>query len=452
MLDDVIILIVPVYNIGGMLNRNSYSRTNQNGPEAYGFRGNARNLDLNRDFIKADSRNTRAIHALFNRWKPDIFIDTHTSNGADYPYTMTLITNIKERLAPSIRTLLYDDMLPHLFDEMESSGWEMIPYVHARTTPDEGIAVFNDLPRYSMGYGALHHIPSFTTEAHMLKPFKDRVLSTLQFLKTIVSYAATHKKKIRMARNEALIHTRRLEKATLSWSLDLDHPSTLNFKGYTPRREVSAVTGKERLRYDHSAPFEKNIPYYNRYNKDIEVNIPHTYVLPQAYVEIAELLRSNGVMIKRSRRDSLASSQSYRIIDFQTRQAYEGHYLHYDVQVEEVTTPYEVHSGDYVISTDQDARRYIVETLEPQAPDAFFAWNFFDGILMQKEYFSPYVFEDTAARLLATDASLKERFEEKKAIDTEFAVDAYAQLKFIYMNSPHYEDTHMCYPVGRLFD
>ena len=180
-LDDVIILIVPIYNIGGMLNRNSFSRANQNGPEAYGFRGNAKNLDLNRDFVKADSRNAKSMHKLFERWKPDVFIDTHTSNGADYSYTMTLIANMQDRLAPSLQKLIFDDMLPMVYDQMAESGWEMIPYVHARTTPDQGIAAFNDLARYSIGYGALHHIPSFTTEAHMFKPYKDRVQSTYSF-------------------------------------------------------------------------------------------------------------------------------------------------------------------------------------------------------------------------------------------------------------------------------
>ncbi len=451
-LDDVVLLIVPVYNIGGMLNRNSHSRANQNGPESYGFRGNAKNLDLNRDFIKADSRNANGFHQLISRWDPDIFIDTHTSNGADYQYTMTLIANMQDRLSSSLRALVYDDMLPVIYENMKIGDYEMVPYVHVRSTPDEGIAAFNDLPRYSMGYGALHHIPSFTTEAHMFKPYRDRVASTLLFLKSMIMYTADNKKEIRAARVKSIEEYQNLAVVPIKWSLNFDQSSEIMFKGYQAKTEISRVTGKERLVYDRSAPYEKSIPYYNRYKTDHEVEVPKMYVLPQAYHKVAQRLRDNGVIMQRARRDSTASSKSYRITNVESRaSAYEGHFLHSKVDVAMENTVYSISSGDYVIFTDQPKRRFIVEVLEPQAPDSYMAWNFFDGILMQKEYFSPYIFEDKAAKLLASDAKLRARFEEKKATDAEFANDSYAQLEFIYRSSAHYEQTHMLYPVGRIF-
>jgi hypothetical protein len=452
-LDDVVILIIPVYNVGGMLNRNSFSRANQNGPAAYGFRGNAKNLDLNRDFIKADSRNAVAMLGLFNRWKPDIFIDTHTSNGADYQYTMTLIANLKSRLAPSLKALVYDDMLPVVYDDMKNKGWEMAPYVHARTTPDEGIAAFDDLPRYSSGFGALHHIPSFVTEAHMLKPYKDRVMSTYSLFESFLSYTASHRKQVKKAREESIEYYQSLDTAALSFKLNESHSHDLMFKGYQAKTKKSAVTGLDRLYYDRSEPFEKTIPHLQHYENDVVTKIPSTYILPEAYQEVAERLRLNGVVMQRSRRDSTTTSYSYRILDYKSRETpYESHYLHSDVKLAEEIQAYRIHSGDYVISTDQPARRFIVETLEPQGPDSYFAWNFFDGILMQKEYFSSYVFEETAARLLAADAALQKRFNERRESDPEFAKNARAQLDFIYKSSPHYEKTHNLYPVGRIFD
>ena len=102
-----VIAIIPAYNVGGMYNRSSTSRANQNGPEEYGFRGNARNLDLNRDFIKADAENTKTFYRIFHSLDPDVFVDNHVSNGADYPYTLTYISSLKERMFPGIRKLTY---------------------------------------------------------------------------------------------------------------------------------------------------------------------------------------------------------------------------------------------------------------------------------------------------------------------------------------------------------
>ncbi len=453
LLDDVVLLIVPVYNVGGMLNRSSFSRANQDGPEAYGFRGNARNLDLNRDFIKADSRNTLSLLKLFKRWSPDVFIDTHTSNGADYPYTMTLIANMNDRLAPPLGNFIYEDLLPGVYRDMEERRWPMIPYVNAPTTPDEGIVAFDDLARYSMGFGALHHIPSFTTEAHMLKPYRDRVESTYQFLDVMIKNVARNKKQLKRARHEAEIYYAEQNNIPLKWMLDKTKSKKLLFKGYTAKTKTSEVTGLERLYYDRSEPYEKEIPFWNHYNVSEEVEVPHTYVLPQAYSGVAERLRLNGVEIERSRRDSFITSRSYRISDFKTRSgAYESHYLHYNIEVEMEVTDFHVRSGDYVISTHQPARRFIIETLEPQAPDSYFAWNYFDEILMQKEYFSAYVFEDLAAELLRSDDALQAAFTKKKENDEDFAGNARAQLDFIYKSSHYYEKTHNLYPVARLFD
>ncbi|MBP8212321.1 MAG: hypothetical protein KAX53_01145, partial [Saprospiraceae bacterium] len=141
-LDNVSLVIIPVYNIDGCINRASHSRANQNGPEAFGFRANAKNLDLNRDFIKCDSKNAETFNRLFNEWSPDIMIDTHTSNGADYQYTMTLIATQKDKLHPLLGDFLSQKMLPVLYDDMKADGWEMIPYVNTNGLPETGIYGF----------------------------------------------------------------------------------------------------------------------------------------------------------------------------------------------------------------------------------------------------------------------------------------------------------------------
>lgn len=450
-LKHTVIVVIPMYNLGGVLNRNSHTRTNQNGPESYGFRGNAKNLDLNRDFIKCDSKNAKTFNQIFNYWQPDVFIDNHTSNGADYQYTMTLIPTQHNKLDPNLALYLNQEMLPRLFSDMKKNNWEMTPYVYARTTPDEGFAGFLDLPRYSSGYAALHNAISFMPETHMLKPFKDRVKGTFTFMDVMIKLMHDDFEKIANTKNKAVENTKTKKLFDLNWSLDLEKNDMVYFKGYTPKKKPSLISGEARLYYDHNEPFEKEVPHYNYYKTTTSVEKPKAYIIPQGYSEIIERLKWNNVAIKELEKDQYFEVELYRIKDYSSgRRPYEGHFLHKDVEVEKWNQKKLYRKGDFIIYVNQASNRYIVETLEPTAPDSYFAWNFFDGILQQKEYFSSYVFEDLAVEILQENPALKKQLEEKKKADPDFAKNGYAQLDFIYKNSKHYEPTHQVYPVARL--
>ena len=450
-LDHVVLVVIPFYNIGGGLNRGSYSRANQNGPEAYGFRGNARNYDLNRDFIKCDTRNAQTFNQIYAEWQPDIFIDNHTSNGADYQYAITLIPTQHNKLDPHLAKYLNGRLLPHMFKEMKARSYEMTPYVYARTTPDEGIAGFLDLPRYSSGYAALHNTISFMPETHMLKPFKDRVMSVYHFMDCMIRFVDQEWEQLAAVRQKAVEHTRTKKKFDLNWALDPERSDKILFKGYEAGYKPSAISGKDRLYYDRNAPYEKEIPHFNYYKPTLSVAKPIAYIIPQGYTAVIDRLRWNGVTLQQLTEATEVEVEMYRIKDYKSgRQPYEGHYLHREVEVEKEVGSMRFHKGDVVVYTDQPANRYIVETLEPQGPDSYFAWNFFDGILQQKEYFSSYVFEDLAEAFLEENPTLKAELEQKKSADEAFANSARAQLDFIYKQSPYYEPTHMRYPVGRL--
>lgn len=202
-LKETVWVYIPMFNVGGGLQRNCCSRANQSGPAEYGFRGNARNLDLNRDFVKADSRNVQAFNALLTAFDPDLFVDTHTTNGADYQATMTLITTQPDKAGPVLGPLIRDVVNPFLYHSMEQTGDPMVPYVNSlRSIPDSGLVGFLETPRYSTGYAALNGTIGFVSEAHMLKPFPERVASTLRFLESIESLAHAHGQTIRHAREE----------------------------------------------------------------------------------------------------------------------------------------------------------------------------------------------------------------------------------------------------------
>ena len=451
--DEVVLVFIPMYSIGGVLNRGRDSRANQNGPAEHGFRGNARNLDLNRDFIKCDSRNARSFNRLFSDWQPEVFIDNHTSNGADYQYTLTLIATQHNKLSAPLANYLKADMLPHFYQDLPVRGWDLTPYVYVQTTPDDGIYGFLDLPRYSSGYAALHHSIGFMPETHMFKPFKDRSESVYQFMQSTVNLVARDREKIQAVREEAIAQDRAADSLALNWVSDSRRSDTIQFKGYEAKQKPSEITGQDRLYYDRNAPYTKPIPLFDYYQATTMVDRPLAYVIPYAWGEVIERLENNGVIMEELVSDTTLEVQQYYIDNYESRsRPYEGHYLHYNVQVRTVTREVTYRAGDYLVYTDQPAVRYIVETLEPQAPDSYFAWNFFDGILQQKEYFSSYVFEDIALDLLNSDPEMAAELAAAKAADPELAANAYEQLLFIYRRSEYYEPTHNLYPVGRVIN
>lgn len=451
-LENINIAVIPMYNVGGALNRSCCTRANQAGPTEQGFRGNARNLDLNRDFIKTDSRNAKAFQSIFQELKPAILVDTHTSNGADYPYTMTLIHSQLDMLDPNLSSVYGESLIPHLYEAMDEH-YPMAPYMNMiGATPDDGILDFPDWPRYSTGYAALFNCFGFTTEAHMLKPFSERVKATYHFLDELITYSSDHAQEIHRNKMKADNHTRALSSLFLDYTLDTLMVDSFYFKGFKAEYETSKVTGLQRLRYNRNEGWEKNIPHLKHYTGTDQVSVPSYYYIPQAWAEAIQRLAHNGVNMVRLNSDTTIQVEAYYIDSYETSpQPYEGHYLHHDVDTHKKLQVVNLLKGDYIIDTRQVSKRYIVNVLEPRAYDSFFAWGFFDAILQQKEWFSPYVFEDMAEDILAADPELRALFEEKKK-DDKFAQNMWAQLMYVYQNSKYYEEEHNRYPVFRSVD
>ena len=451
-LDNTVVLIVPILNVGGALMRSAYNRANQNGPVEQGFRGNARNLDLNRDFIKLDSRNTRSLVPVIRSWDPHIIVDTHTSNGSDYPYTITLIHSHAQRHEASQARFIDSTLIPSLFKGMETSPYEMSPYVWSRNrSPEEGILAFMDYPRYTSGYASLFNTIAFTVETHMFKPFGDRVLSTWYFLRETLKFSGLHSAELSEIKKRAWEEKLNRDEFTLQWTLDDSRYDMIPFKGYQVKEKESKVSGLTRYYYDREETWEKEIPYYKYFKAVSTVDVPEYYVLPSAWSQVVERLQLNGVTLFPLDSDSIVEAGVYYIDSYETdRQAYNGHYRHSDVKVRKHTESIQLLAGDYLIPVRQPAIEYLVQTLEPEGYDSFFSWNFFDEILFRNEYFSPYIFEESAEKLLQEDPELRKAFQEKRKDDPAFAKNAYLQLSFIYERSHWSEPTYMRYPVYRL--
>lgn len=450
-----VLLYVPIYNVDGALNRNNTSRVNQLGPQAFGFRGNARHLDLNRDFIKADSLNARHFARLFTVWDPDVMVDTHTSNGADYQHVLTLIATQPDKLGGQAGAHLRDSLLPALYAAMDARGFPMCPYVNpVQETPDDGIADFLDTPRFSTGYAALHHCIGFMPETHMLKPYAARYDSTRALLDSALAHTTAHGPAIRAARAADRAAIAQGAAVPLAWTLDTQRSRPFRFKGYQAVREPSRLGHYQRLRYDRSAPWDRDIAYFDRYTVTASTTPPAAYLLPQAWHDVALRLQAHGVPMQRAARAGQLPAQAWRVTQFNKRaRPFEGRHLHDELQLQAEPITAQVAAGDWLLPLGGVHDRFIVEVLEPQGMDSFFRWAFFDSVLDKKEHYSDYLFEDEAERLLDAEPGLRARFEAWKAAHPDQLGDARAVLDFIYTQAQRYAEPEWCrYPVLRLLE
>lgn len=446
-LKQLAIIIVPIYNIDGALMRNKHSRANQLGPDAYGFRGNARNLDLNRDFIKMDSKNSKAWIDAFTTFKPHLLIDNHTSNGADYPYTLTYIATQHNKLNPILQPFL-QSLESKFVSQLKVLGIEAVPYVYTlNEIPDNGIVAFLETPRYATGFAALHNCLGFTIETHMLKPFNLRLLATLKSMEVLLKLCFDE----RLLLIEKQHMANDFSKTNLFWPtnflLDRNIADTISFNTYAPKYKKSEVTSMQRLYYDAEVSQTLWIPFYKYYKPTDTTILPKFFVLPKSEYPILERLQWNKVAMHRLQKDTLLNVTATYILDFKTvNNPYENHYLHFDTQVRKEQQQIIFKAGDYIVYCNQYLNQFIAETLNPIAVDSYFNWNFFDGFMQRKEYFSDYVFEDLAAELLAENPALKADFETAKKTNPNLQNNAKAQLNWIYNNSIYAEKSYRRLP------
>jgi hypothetical protein len=320
--------------------------------------------------------------------------------------------------------------------------------------PDDGIADFLDSPRFSTGYAALHHTIGFMPETHMLKAFAARYHGTRALVESALAYTVAHGDTIRAARAADRAAVSAGTPVALDWKLDLQHSRPFRFSGFQAVYEPSRLGSYQRLRYDRAAPWERDIPYFDRYEATASAVPPRAYLLPQAWHDVALRLKAHGVPLQRATRAGLVPAEAYRIARFEKRRVpFEGRHLHDVLEVHAEPMVAAVAEGDWLLPLGGPKDRFIVEVMEPLGIDSFFRWSFFDSVLDKKERFSDYVFEDEAERLLAAEPELRRRFETWKAAHPELLGDPQAVLSFIFFGSRRYAEPEWqrC-PVLRLLE
>jgi hypothetical protein len=452
LLEHVILVVIPVLNIDGHEMMSPYNRINQNGPEEMGFRATSQNYNLNRDYLKLDAPEMRDLVRLWNDWDPDFFIDNHVTNGADHQYAVTYTITRHDNTAPQISAWGNDVFVPVVTQKMADAGEPIFPYVITMGRPlREGIIDFVESPRFSTGYAAARNRPGLLVEMHMLKDYDRRVHANYKMMVAVLEllneqpaslHTANHLADsltvLGMTGNVGLRFTRSPE------------PDSVDFLGYEYDMAHSDITDGDWIRYDTTRPVTMRLPYFNRMIRTVEVEAPWAYLIPPQWTNVIERLRLHQVDMKRLEEPRTLNVSSYRFdnVSWQ-RESFEGHHLvtcSTYATLRDVTYPV----GTVVVPLAQRNARLIMNALEPEAPDAFFKWGFFDTMLEQKEYSEHYASEKLAARMLQTDAGLKREYEAKVASDSAFAADPGARWDFFYERSPFLEPTLNVYPVGRL--
>jgi hypothetical protein len=449
--ENVSLAFIPVYNIGGCLNRSEYNRVDQNGPIAFGSRGNSQNLDLNRDFIKCDSKEARSFAELFQWINPDVFIDNHVSDGADYPYVMTLATSQHNKLGDEMGTYMNEVFEPALFSSMRNKKNPMMHYVNVwGHDAKEGWSQFFDSPRYSTGYATLFHTFGFTPESHMLKPYDMRVNATYQLMESILDFSSTHSNEIITIRKKSIEKALTQNSFPLNWKIDTSKHTNIEFNGYEYKTKTSQVSNLPVHYYDRQAAYTRNIKFQKYYIPSTMIDAPKAYIIPQGWWKVIDLLKLNQVEMEPLNSDTTIEVEAYTITDYKSSErCYEHHHRNSNIQTEKKSMLYTFRKGDYVIPLDQDRKRFIIEVLEPQGNDSYFAWNYFDAILVQKEGYSDYAYEDLAAQYLKENPALNDSLNALRLTDKQFAANASDQLYYVYMHSPYVEKGYNLYPVFR---
>jgi hypothetical protein len=471
LLDQAVFVFIPVYNIDGHERRSAYNRINQNGPDLAGFRGNASNINLNRDYMKADEPETRAFLKMFHRWLPDFFVDDHVTDGMDYQYDVTFAADDGPDVAPATAKWIRDTVTPELERQVDAAGHLAFPALvnlNDDTDPAQGLAWSGNPPRFSTGQMILENRPGLLVELHMLKDYKARVTGNYEILRALLEVmnrgAATLIALNQRADAEAAklgAHPLGSEKfpLNLDWS---GETTPVLFHGYQFTRALSEISGGMWVSYRHQ-PWNVTLPLATGAKVVASTTPPAAYIVPPQWTHVIDVLAAHDVAMRHTTATWTGKVERYRCSGMQWQgppfegrhpifagespSGEPGHYGACTLTTDEMTFP----AGSVVVALDQRLSKVAIHWLEPDAPDSALRWGFFDSIFEQKEYGEAYVLERLARENLARDSALKAEFEHRIQTDARFAASPEARLEFFYERSPWFLANHVGeYPVGRL--
>jgi hypothetical protein len=457
LLDRVVLVFIPVFSVDGHENSSPYNRINQNGPETMGFRGQSQYLNLNRDYIKADAPEMQAWLRLWQRWRPDLLIDVHTTDGADYQYDLTWYLEDPHKLDAAVSRWQRQAMA-RILPAYEKRGHLASAYLEFEdgTDPRKGIGNFGSGPRFSTGYAALENRPALLIETHMLKPYAVRVRAAYDLVSLMLEEVGREPGtllSVVAAADAATIARAQDDAARVPLTFKLDPAATpFLLKGYAFRRSQSEISGGTWIQYDPGKPQTYEIPNRDGLLPDISITPPAAYAIPAPWRGLIEKLDLHGIAYRRLGCATSLAATGYHLSNPKwAAQPFEGHLVLREVTATPVARRETLPPGSVIVPLDQVAANVAIELLEPDAPDSLLRWGMMDSIFEAKEYGEPRVVEKLARDMLARDPALKTEFERRMAADAAFAASPRARLAFFFERSPWFAAQRVgAYPVLRL--
>lgn len=451
-LDSVILLVIPIINPDGHENTRRYTRSNQYGPENAGFRTTAQRYNLNRDYMKADAVEMRAWLRLWHTWLPDFFIDDHVTDGQDWQHVIAYTISWHPNAAPELRAWTRQFFDPEFMADCRQAGYPAFPYAFPIRDDFRGAyGTYVDSPRLSTGYTTLWNRPGLLIEMHSLKDYKTRVLGNRAALLAVTDVLYRHKSALKGAIASADSATIAGLHEPYPFSFEPDGDSTMReILTYSYRMDSSKVTGGKYARWDHKSPTHDTIPFFGSFRAKLTVVPPRAYIIQREWTEQIAKLALHGVAMGTLREPATLNVQYYHLDSVSWgRESYEGNVrASYKVTRRDTTITYP--AGTVIVDLHQRPARVAIQALEPEGPDSFIAWGFWNTIFEQKEYMESYMADPLADSLYASDPRIRAEFDAKVAADTAFAKSVDAKRDFFYKHSSFAEDDLRFYPVTRL--
>jgi murein tripeptide amidase MpaA len=452
LIDRVNLVFVPIFNVDGHERSGPFNRPNQRGPNNQGWRNTAQNLNLNRDYVKADAPEMRAMLGLFQRVHPDLYLDVHVTDGMDYQYDITYTFQGRDgtyAASPHIARWLNAHYRPSVDAALTRNGH--IPgdlvFAHNERDLSQGLLGYPFTPRYSQAYGDMAHMASILIENHSLKPFRQRVLGTYVLIEESLRQLAEHGSELRTATQA----DQREHPATLpaGWRETLQPVGTRHFLPMQHEPFNSGSSGAVETHWTgHAAP-AADVPQYG-VEPTVSLHRPRAYWVPATKTDVIEVLRAHGIQFETITAARTVGVDMLRLPDAQTAS---GPPAEGRTRVN-AGTPVRTHGQEWMrvgsirVPTDQPLGDLAVIMLDPQNEDSLLAWGFFNEILQRVEYADGYVMAPLADRMLAADPALKREFEARLAADPAFAADPDARLQWFYARSAYVDARYQLYPVG----
>ena len=453
----VVVLFIPIFNVDGYHRFSAFNRINQNGPKEMGWRTTAQNLNLNRDYLKADAPEMKAWLKLFNRWLPDFFADCHVTDGADYQYALTYHLDSHGILDSTLMQWVQSDLVPFVKQRMLTLHFPIIDYIMFRNhhDPKNGMIGWAASPRFSNGYADIQDRPGLLIETHALKDYHTRVTATYDMLESLLIYLHKHYRSLRQKITRADAYTASSEFRNNPYPLTyrLTNDSVMiDFLGYDYKAVRSHLTGGIWYQYNESSPRIFRIPFFNRLIPQISVRLPLAYIIPREWQSVIERLKLHGIIFRTLKRPVRLRVHTYKFSNASFNKfPYEGRQMA-KFKTNPIVFERNFPAGSVVVPMNQQRAKVIAHILEPDAPDSFVRWGFFNTIFEQKEYAESYVMEGLARKMLAKDPQIKKAFEQKIKSDSTFAKNPRAILNWFYRHSPYWDRFKDVYPVGRIFN